>query len=117
MEDISIVGIFKIKFSAPVFIIKPDVLKQKKRFDVKVEWKNEIYLDDPKSAPLFLWKVVNITESLIFVNITFSEPLRISQGPRPDQIKISFANQYYFRRQSDGEPLAENSLIIVKDLP
>lgn len=117
MGDISIVGIFRIKFSAPVFIIKPDVLKQKKRFDVKVEWKNEMYLEDPKSAPLFLWKVVNITESFVDVNITFGEPLLISQGPHPDQIKISFANRYYFRRQSDGEPLADNSLIIIKDLP
>jgi hypothetical protein len=80
VEDVSITGIFRIEFSAPVFMIKGDVLKRKKRFEVGVVWKNSNYIEDPKTAPIFTWKVSNITDSFIDVNITFSEPLLISQG-------------------------------------
>lgn len=80
VDEVSITGIFRIEFSSPVFMIKPDVLKQKKRFDVQVVWKNSMYIEEPKVAPIFTWKVVNITESFIDVNIKFSEPLLISQG-------------------------------------
>jgi len=47
VDKVSLLGIFRIEFSAPVFMIKSDVLKRKKRFEVEVVWKNLNYIEDP----------------------------------------------------------------------
>lgn len=61
-------------------MIKPEALTRNKRLDAKMVWKNEEYINDPKSAPEYTWKVYNVTETSIDLNITFARPLLISQG-------------------------------------
>lgn len=75
-------------------------------------WSKTDFVEDPSSAPKYTWKILNVTETFIDVNITFASPLEISQGFRLDQLQVKIDNRYYFRRQTDGEPLSFRSLIL-----
>jgi len=77
-----------------------------------VIWKNKEITEGEDPLPTWSYNVTNVTDNQITVKIAFDDPLMISQGSKPDLLEIRFDNRYFYRRQTDGEPLDFNSLIL-----
>jgi hypothetical protein len=115
LSSVDMIGQFKIKFSDPIFELKPESLTQKNSIDVSMIWMNQALFARSDDAPGYSFTIQEVTESEIGVKIKFNDPNAISKGTEPDRVAVWFRDTSFFIRQSDKQKLS--TTFLVADVP